>query len=117
MVFQLIAKFSVRFRWPVVAACAIGVPLAIYTLPSVASVTKNDNSAFLPGNSASQEAGKLAEPLQGGANLTASTMVVSRESGPLTAADNAAVTRAEDKIRALAGVHSIREQGVSKDGK
>jgi RND superfamily putative drug exporter len=116
VVFKYIAQFSVKFRWLILIAWLVGVPLAIWKLPSLSSVTKNDNSAFLPSNSPSQHAGDLAAPLQGGKGLSTSVMVVSRNTGPLTAADSAAVDRAEVAIRALPGVASLREQGISKDG-
>lgn len=114
MVFKQIAKFSVRFRWLIVVLWIAAVPLALKTLPYLSSVTKSDNSAFLPSNSASQRASNLAAPLQGGSGLATSTLVASRDSGPLTSEDNAAINRAEQAIRDLHGVKTVRDQEIGR---
>jgi putative drug exporter of the RND superfamily len=116
MVFKNIARFSVRLRWLILVLWLVAVPLAVKTLPSLTSVTKNDNSAFLPTNSASQKASDLDAPFQGGSGLATSTIVASRDSGPLTPADNAAITRLEQAVQHVSSVKVVRDQGVSKDG-
>jgi putative drug exporter of the RND superfamily len=116
MIFKHIAGFSVKFRWLIVVIWIVGTLLAVKGLPSLSGVTKNDNSAFLPNNSPSQKAAELAAPLEGGTGLESSTMVAERRSGPLTAADTAAISRAEAAVKAVAGVQSVRDQGISKDG-
>jgi RND superfamily putative drug exporter len=111
--FKHIARLSVKYRWLILLAWIAVVPLLNLALPSLASVTKNDNSAFLPTNSQSQHAGDLAKPF--GSGLTSSVMVISRDNGPLTTADNAAVSRVEQAVRAVPNVRLVRDQGVSRD--
>jgi uncharacterized membrane protein YdfJ with MMPL/SSD domain len=46
--FTAIARFSVRFRWPIIIFWIAAVPILSSTLPKIGDVSKNDNSAFLP---------------------------------------------------------------------
>jgi RND superfamily putative drug exporter len=114
--FKVIAKFSVRFRWLIIVVWLVAVPLAIKTLPSLTSVTKSDNSAFLPSSSPSQTASNLTAPFQGKNTTTTSIIVASSSSGPLTSADSVAITKVEAKVRALPSVSIVKEQATSKDG-
>ncbi len=114
-VFQTIGKFSVKFRWFILIAWIIAVPLAVKTLPSLASVTNTNNVKFLPASSASQQATNLLTPFQGKAASTA-TIVVSTASGDLTAADNQAITQVEQSVKSVPHVITVRDQGTSKDG-
>jgi putative drug exporter of the RND superfamily len=92
------------------------VPLAVKTLPSLTSVTKSDNSAFLPSSSPSQHASTLTTPFEGKNTSTTSTIVASNASGPLTPADNAAITLLETKVKALPNVSLVKDQATSADG-
>jgi uncharacterized membrane protein YdfJ with MMPL/SSD domain len=59
-IFTGIGRFAVRFRWLVVItwiAAAFVIPTA---LPSLSSVTQNDNTGFLPTNAPSVHASNLA---------------------------------------------------------
>jgi RND superfamily putative drug exporter len=62
------------------------------------------------------QAGQLAAPFQSGNPSGTAIIVASRESGPLTAADNAAIARVEDAARQVPDVTLVRDAGVSQDG-
>ena len=114
--FAAIARFDVRFRWLIVAVWVLGVIAAVRTLPSLSSVTQSSNVQFLSPSSPSVQAALLAAPFQSGNPSATAIIVASRESGPLTAADNAAIVRAEDAARQVADVTLVRDAGVSQDG-
>ena len=62
-IFRGIGKFAVKFRW-VILIFWIGPPRCIpKALPSLASVTQGNNSAFLPASAPSEHATNLAAPL------------------------------------------------------
>ncbi len=74
--FAGLGRFSVRFRWLVIAAwVAIAVIVSI-ALPSMGSEVNNDNSQFLPSNAPSQQAADLATPLIG--NVSTQSQVYHR---------------------------------------
>jgi len=114
--FNPIARFVVKYRWFVILAWIIAVPVAVKTLPSLSSVTSSNNSAFLPSSSPSQTAANLQIPFQGKNTSTTSTIVASNSSGPLSLADNEAISRLEAKVKNLPNVSLVKEQAVSKDG-
>ena len=79
-------------------------------------MTQSDNTSFLPASAPSEQAARLASPLQG-ASLTAVTVVAARPAG-------AAVRRGPDVRRAAGGarcrgarVVSVRDAGQSADGR
>ncbi len=113
--FNALGRFSVRFRWLVIAAWIIAVPVAIKTLPSLASVSRSNNSQFLPSDSPSMQAAQLAAPFQGRQTTTA-TIIMERAPGQLTAADQQAAARLEQAVKKIPGVSTVRDQGLSPDG-
>ena len=104
-----------RFRYVVVAAWILIAVAVTVGLPSLSSVTNNDTSSFLPSSEPSVRAARLAAPFQHG-TLPQAVLVAGRGSGPLTAADEAAITRVEGAVRRVPGVVDVRDQGVSRDG-
>ena len=78
--FAAAGRLAVRFRWAIVLAWAAGVAAAMALLPSLSSVTQSDNTSFLPASAPSQQAARLASPLQG-ASLTAVTVVAPGRAG------------------------------------
>lgn len=112
--FRAIGNFSVTFRWIVVIVWIVAVPLTVKNLPSLASVTNANNVQFLPSTSPSQQAANLLTPFQGKAKSTA-TIVLSANAGQLTTADNQAITKEEQAVKALPHVILVRDQGASKD--
>jgi len=113
--FTRLGRFSVRFRWAVIAVWLGGTVAAVALLPSLGSVTQGDNSSFLPASAPSQRAAVLAAPLQGAASLTAVTVVLARTGG-LTAADQAAVPAVTGRLASVPHVESVRVAGTSADG-
>ena len=114
--FQAIARFDIRFRWPIVALWIVGTIAAARTLPSLPSVTQSNNAQFLPSSAPSQHAAALATPFQT-TNVGATALIIaSRSDGALTAADGDAIDRVEQVTAGLAGVLSVHDQGRSADG-
>ena len=91
--FEKIARFSVRFRWFIIVAWIVAVPVLTHNLLNINDVSKNDNTQFLPKNSPTTEAANLETVFQGKKTADSSVIVAVRDSGPLTAADNAAIGR------------------------
>lgn len=112
-----IGKFSVRFRWAVVATWVVITIVSIKAFPGLDSVSQNGNSGFLPDSSPSIQASKLAAPFQGSKNATASlTLIAARGDGTLTAADQATIDQVEAFVRTQPNVLVVNDTGVSKDG-
>src|ERR1022692_4409518 len=82
-VFRAIGSFAVRFRWLVVLAWVAGAIAAVSLLPSLSSVTQNNNTKFLPASAPSEHAAELATPF-GTSSLVPITVVAARSGSPLT---------------------------------
>ncbi len=112
--FAALGRLTVRFRYLIVVAWLVATVLSIRLLPNLSSVTNNNNNSFLPANSASVRAAQLAGPFQQGSLPTATLVVAAARS--LTAADQAAINRAETAVRRVPHVVRVRDLGVSADG-
>ncbi len=114
--FAAVGRFSVRFRWWVLIgwlAAAVGATLAF---PSLASVTKANNTSFLPASAPSQRAAELASPVQK-ADLTPVPVVLATTTGaPLTPAQAEAVGPVVARLRGVADVVVVKDLGRSPDG-
>jgi putative drug exporter of the RND superfamily len=111
-IFRAIGRFSVKFRWVVVAAwlvAAFAIPAA---LPSLASVTQGNNSDFLPASAPSEQAATLAAPF-GGTNLIPVPVVAAVSSGTFTAADQAWLSSLETDLHKVPTVAKVNDLGVS----
>ena len=108
-------RIVVRFRYLIVVAWVVATILCVHFLPSLGSVSNSDNSAFLPSSAPSSHAAQLETPFQPSGGSTA-TLIASRAAGPLTAADEAAISGVEQKVAGVAHVTRVRDQGVSGDG-
>jgi len=115
--FNSIAKFSVKFRWPIIILWIAAVPILTSSLPKLADVSKNDNSQFLPKNSQTQKASDLEANFQSKDTVSQEVLIASRENGPLTKADNQAIDQAVARIKSTEGVSQVQAIGASKDGK
>jgi len=113
--FEPLGRFVVRFKYLVVVAWIIATFLCLHFLPSLSSVSNNNNSAFLPKNTPSLQAAQLAAPFQRG-TLPTALIIAARSGGPLTAADQLAVNRVEVAVSRVQNVPLVRDQGVSGDG-
>jgi putative drug exporter of the RND superfamily len=114
-VFTAIGRFSVRFRWLVVAIWLVATAAAVILLPSLSSVTQTDNANFLPASAPSMHATTLVAPFQK-SNETAVTVVVSRSSGQLDAADTTAIGTLSSALHTVSNVTAVRDLGRSPDG-
>ncbi len=114
-IFAAIGRFAVRLRWLVIAAWIVAAIAAVTGLPSLSSVTQNNNTKFLPASAPSEHAAQLDAPF-GTAGLQPVPLVAARPAGPLTAADNAAVARLALRLRAVQGVSKVVNSGRSADG-
>ncbi len=113
--FTALGRLSVRFRVPVVLAWVVIAIVCIHALPTLASVSKDSNSAFLPSSAPSMKAARLASPFQS-SKLAASTLVAVSDQGPLTSRDQAAISRFEAEISHLPKVKLVRDLGTSPNG-
>ena len=114
--FEKIARFSVRFRWLIIIFWIAAVPVLTANLPSITNVAKNNNSDFLPKNNPSTSAAKLETAFQRKDTATSAVIVAASNGGPLTASDNAAISRIEASVKHVESVTEVRDQGVSADG-
>jgi len=115
--FAAIARLDIRFRWLIVAVWLVGVVAGGRLLPGLTSVTHASNGQFLPSSSPSEQATRLAAPFQVVDPNQTATIVASRASGQLTAADAAAISQIEQAVRQVPGVASVRDVGTSPDGR
>lgn len=112
--FAALGRFVVRFRWLVLVLWLVAVPVVGKSLPSLSSVSKNDNTTFLPASSPSEQASTLAAPFHPKGKGSA-VLVAVRRDGPLTAADQSAIARAEAAIGRMSVVRSVLDRGQSAD--
>ncbi len=113
--FAALGRLVVRFRWVILVVWLVGVPLAAKHMPSLSSVAKNDNSAFLPASAPSERAATLATPFQPKSKGTA-LLVAVRADGPLTPADERAIAAASAAVGRVPVVQGVRDEGTSADG-
>ena len=69
--FAGLGRSVVRLRYLVLVVWLVGTVLAVKGLPSLSSVSNNNNSAFLPTKEPSMAAARLAAPFQHGTAPTA----------------------------------------------
>jgi putative drug exporter of the RND superfamily len=114
-IFRGIGKFTVKFRWVILIvwiAAAAAIPKA---LPSLASVTQGNNSAFLPASAPSEQATNLAAPLGISLSVTPVPIVAAVSTGSLTAADQTwlgTLATDLDKVATVTKVSNLGESTV-----
>jgi putative drug exporter of the RND superfamily len=114
-IYGALGRFSVRFRWLVVLVWIAGAIAASTQLPGLSSVTQSNNQKFLPASAASSQAADLAKPF-GTSNRQPIPVVAATSSGPLTAADVAALTRLQANLATVPDVSKVVNGGRSPDG-
>ncbi len=114
--FAALGRFTVRFRWLIIAGWIIVTVVLATTLPSLTSVEKSGNADFLPASEPSVQAQALDAPFQS-KTTKGTTFVASTSVGVLSAADNAAIDRAEAAMRSIPRVTTVIDQGVSTNGR
>src|SRR5258708_4952610 len=97
--FTAIARFDVRFRWLIIAVWTAATVAGVSLLPSLSSVSQSNNAQFLSSSSPSVQAAELATPFRGLDPTGTAFIVASREAGPLTPEDKAAIGRVEQAAR------------------
>jgi putative drug exporter of the RND superfamily len=98
--FAMLGRFSIRFRWLVVALWIGGAIASVLFLPSLAAAVNNNNTQYLPASMPSNVAAKLAAPFYGASNNDDAFIVAATiDHKPLTKADVAAI----DRLTTLAG--------------
>src|SRR5580693_6172831 len=115
-IFGGIGAFAVKFRWVVIVAWLIAAFAVPKYLPSLASVTQANNSAFLPAGAPSQHAANLAEPFGITTNETPVPVVAAVSQGTLTTADESWLTSLQHSLSTVPTVVSVRDLGRSGDG-
>ncbi len=114
--FKAIAKFSVKFRWPIIIFWIALVPILTASFPKLNDVEKNNTSDFLPKNSPTAKASDLETAFQRKDTATNTEIVASHKSG-LSPSDNAALAQMVKNVKAVKEVTQIRDLGASADGK
>jgi RND superfamily putative drug exporter len=115
--FEALARFVVRFRYPIVVFWILVAIVTSAAWPSLSSEVNNNNSAFLPASSPSQKAANLATPVLGetGTGRNSDVTIIASRSGQLTAGDFAAIARVAALAHGVQNVLSVRETGISAD--
>jgi uncharacterized membrane protein YdfJ with MMPL/SSD domain len=113
--FTALARFAVRFKYPVAIIWIVVTAVSVSVFPGLASVTKDQNSGFLPASSPSMQASLLASPWQN-IDYVPGNVIAARGGGPLTRADQAAIGRLMTIIKTLPNIKTVQDQGVSGDG-
>jgi RND superfamily putative drug exporter len=114
-IFRTIGSLAVRFRWLVLIAWVAGTIAAVSMLPSLNSVTQNNNQKFLPASAPSEHAAQLAAPF-GTASLIPIPVIAAQPGAPLSQADFSAITALPARLKTVSGVAKVQDAGVSADG-
>ncbi len=112
-IFRGIGRFSVKFRWAIVVFWIVAAAAISTQLPSLASVTQGNNSAFLPNSAPSQQASNLAAPLGESSDISEIPVVAAVNTGSLTPADQAYLSALTAKLGKVATVIKASQLGVS----
>jgi RND superfamily putative drug exporter len=112
-IFRGIAKFAVKFRWLVVIVWIVAAAAIPKALPSLASVTQGNNSAFLPASAPSEQATNLAAPLGISLSVTPVPVVAAVSTGSFTTADQAWLDTLATDLGKVATVTKVSNLGES----
>ena len=113
-IFGGVGAFAVKFRWVVIAAWLIAAFAVPRFLPSLASVTQGNNSAFLPASAPSEQAAQLASPF-GGTNLIPVPVVAAVSQGTLTPTDEVWLVKLQHDLATVPTVVRVHDLGRSAD--
>jgi RND superfamily putative drug exporter len=114
--FTTIGRFSVRFRWFILVFWIAAIPVVTASFPNINSVSKNNNSDFLPKNSPSVVSQELESKFQSKDTASNAILIASRGDGKLTSADDAALKNVEAAVKKSRSVSEVKDQGISADG-
>jgi putative drug exporter of the RND superfamily len=114
-IFTGIGRFAVRFRWLVVVAWIVAAFAIPRALPSLSSVTQNDNAGFLSASAPSVHASNLASALQP-TNQYQVQVIAYRSGAQLTTADITALGHMASQLHGVTGVTAVKDLGRSANG-
>ena len=112
-IFRGIGKFAVKFRWLIFVLWIVAAGAIPKALPSLASVTQGNNSAFLPASAPSEHATELAAPLGLSLTTTPVPVVAAVSTGSFTAADRTYLGTLQTSLSTVKTVVKVRELGES----
>jgi RND superfamily putative drug exporter len=112
-IFRAIGKFAVKFRWVVLIVWLVAAWQVPAHLPSLASVTQGNNSAFLPSSAPSNKAADLAAPLGLSQTVTPVPVIAAVSTGTLSPADQAWLATLQGDLAKVPTVTSVRILGES----
>jgi RND superfamily putative drug exporter len=112
-IFRAIGKFAVKFRWIVLIVWIAAAAVIPKALPSLASVTQGNNSAFLPASAPSEHATNLAAPLGISLSVTPVPVVAAVSSGSFSAADQSWLSTLVTDLGKVSTVTTVRDLGRS----
>ncbi len=114
--FSGLGRFTVRFRYLVVAGWIAAAVLCVHFLPGLSTVEQTNNSSLLPSSAPSVQAERLAAPF-GGKQASGITVVGVSSVGRIGSVDEASVARAMAALERVPGVTFARYLGLAPDGK
>jgi len=116
--YEALARFDVRFRWPIVVFWVLVAVVTSAAFPSLSSEVNDNNSAFLRSSAPSTKAANLATPLLGGgaSGKVSSITIIAVGQGPLSSADLQAVDREAQLASHVDRIDSATPLGISADG-
>jgi RND superfamily putative drug exporter len=114
--FAGLGRFAVRFKYPIAVAWILITIISVAAFPGLSSVSKDQNSSFIPASAPSMQAATLASPWRN-VDYVYATIVAARDRTPLTRSDQAAIDRLVAIVKTLPHVKTVTDQGVSGDGR
>jgi len=115
-IFRGIGKFAVKFRWVIVVLWIVAAAAIPKALPSLASVTQGNNSAFLPASAPSEHAANLAAPLGFSTSTVPVPVVAAVSTGSFSAADqtwlNGSLVPDLAKVKTVTKVRELGQSAV-----
>jgi putative drug exporter of the RND superfamily len=114
-IFTGIGRFAVRFRWLVLAAWIVAAFAIPRALPSLSSVTQNNNADYLSASAPSVHASNLASVFQP-PNQYQVQVIAYRSGGQLTTADITALGHMASGLHGVTGVTAVKDLGRSASG-
>lgn len=114
--FAALGRFSVRFRWLVLVVWIVASIFIVKDLPSLSSVTKSDNTSFLPSSSPTEKALNLENRFQSSDVVTIPIIVATNDGTPLTAQDAVQLAGLQRQLGTTADVVQVQDRGKSSDG-
>ena len=115
--YAALGRFTVKYRWVIVAVWVLGTFTAVRTLPSMGSVVNSNNTAFLPPNSPDVQAATLASPILGKEVFEPIVIVAVVPGKSPSASDMAAVETEAELAKKVQNVKHIEFVGISPNRK